>query len=226
MAVTPVFVFDTGELWFPVGVEESLAAVAPMLWGPDGPLDEPAGVEHLTDRFVRIDFPAGMTQPDLPAVGYHRVVDQVGLHWHQYWLWYLYNPWSVAGVGRHEGDWEFVQLACTDPQGDKPVLATYSQHHTGGKREFWALSHNDDGRPFVYVAKGSHANYFSPLAAVEDECDAGGPVLADVEWRDFGAWALWTGRWGNSTGEGKSPESPGQQHVRWDTPHLFHAAAH
>jgi hypothetical protein len=166
-----------------------------------------------------------MRQPDLPPVGYHRLVAAANLHWHQFWLWYLYNPWSVGGVGRHEGDWEFVQIGCTDEAGDSPVLVTYSQHHTGSKREYWSASQSADGRPLVFVARGSHANYLGPIANLEDRCDANGTRLTDVEWRDFGSWVTWKGRWGNSTGEGKSPESPGQQTVRWNTPHLFHASA-
>jgi hypothetical protein len=224
VGVTPIFIFDSDEKWFPVGVEESLAATKPIFLGPNGPIDGPADAAKLDDNCTRLNFPNDMRQPDLPPVGYHRALKAAGLYWHQFWLWYLYNPWSVGGVGRHEGDWEFVQLGCTDAAGESPVLVTYSQHHTGGKREFWAVSQRD-GRPLVYVAWGSHANYLAPLQTLEDHCDANGTVLTDVEWRDFGRWASWKGRWGNSTGEGKSPESPGRQEVRWLTPHLFHAAA-
>jgi hypothetical protein len=105
-----------------------------------------------------------------------------------------------------------------------PVLVTYSQHHTGSKREFWAASQKN-GRPLVYVARDSHANYLAPLDNFEDSCDARGKRLEQVEWRDFGKWADWKGRWGSSSGEGKSPESPGRQLVRWKSPHMFHSAA-
>jgi hypothetical protein len=222
--IQPVFVFDSGERWFPVGVEESIAATHPRRIGPTGPRPGPVDVEALDASVIRIDFPADMRQPDLPPVGYHRVERGGGLFWHQYWLWYLYNPWSIGGVGQHEGDWEFVQLGCTDQAGEHPVLVTYSQHQSGAKREFWMVSQSG-GRPLVYVARGSHANYLAPVANIEDRCDGRGRRIDQVEWRDFGPWATWNGRWGNSTGEGKSPESPGQQHARWATPHLFHAAA-
>jgi hypothetical protein len=224
MRVAPIFVFDSGETFFPVGVEESLAATHPKLVGRNGPIAGPVDVSKLNDDCIRLDFPADMKQPELPPVGYWRVAEGGGLYWHQYWLWYVYNPWNVGGVGRHEGDWEFVQLGCTDQDGAKPVLVTYSQHHTGAKREYWAVSH-ERGRPLVYAARGSHANYLAPVATVDDRCDAKGRRIDEIEWREFGPWATWTGRWGNSTGEGRSPESPGQQHSRWATPHLFHAAA-
>jgi hypothetical protein len=225
MPVEPIFLFDTDEKWFPVGVEESLAATKPKFRGPgDVVLDGAADASRLDDTCVRLDFPSNMRQPDLPLVGYHRVKQAASLHWHQFWLWYLYNPWAVAGVGKHEGDWEFVQLGCIDPEGEHPVLVTYSQHHTGSKREFWSAS-LENGRPIVYVARHSHANYLAPIDNFEDRANGRGRKVTSIEWRPFGAWVEWKGRWGNSTGEGKSPESPGRQQQRWSTPHLFHAAA-
>jgi hypothetical protein len=49
--------------------------------------------------------------------------------------------------------------------------------------------------------------------------------LDDIEWRDFGVWATWAGMWGNSTGAGRSPDSPGRQRERWELAHIFHARA-
>ena len=173
-----------------------------------------------------MDFPAGMTDPtDTPVVGYHRALPGAELWWHQFWLWYLYNPWNIGGVGRHEGDWEFVQIATTDEAGDQPVLMTASQHHSGEKREFWRCE-LDGERPVIYVAVDSHANYFTPGDRGTDTADGQGDPLVDVEWRDFGPWASWPGLWGNSTGPGRSPESPGQQGARWHHPHLYHSSAH
>ena len=110
--IRPVFVFDSREQWFPVGVEESLKAVTHSI---------PAGFPELEfdEYFImdvrhteRLNFPDDMRQLDLPPVVYHRRVTGGPLVWDQFWLWYLYNPWAVAGVGRHEGDWEFVQIGC------------------------------------------------------------------------------------------------------------------
>jgi hypothetical protein len=224
MAVIPIFLYDSEEKWFPVGVEESLKATKPTYQGPNGPLTGAVDATRLDDACTRLDFPNGMKQPNLPPVGYTRVVESVGLFWHQYWLWYLYNPWAVAGVGKHEGDWEFVQLGCADAAGTKPVLVTYSQHHTGSKREYWSVSQSG-GRPLVYVARDSHANYLAPIDNFEDRANGKGKRLDTIEWRPFGKWHSWKGRWGSSMGDGKSPESPGRQLPRWKTPHLFHAAA-
>jgi hypothetical protein len=160
VGVTPIFVFDSDEKWYPVSVDESLDATRPELQTATGAIPWPADIARLNEDCLRLNFPSDMRPVDLPPVGYHRMVRAVGLYWHQFWLWYLYNPWSVAGIGRHEGDWEFVQLGCTDEEGDSPVLVTYSQHHTGSKREFWSVS-LQNGRPLVFVARDSHANYLA-----------------------------------------------------------------
>ena len=82
----------------------------------------------------------------------------------QYWLWYPYNPYSpTVPPGElwqvHEGDWEAVSVI-TDLQG-KPLAAGYSQHSEGRRRE-WPNVPKQGLRPRVYVALGSHANYFAP----------------------------------------------------------------
>ena len=82
----------------------------------------------------------------------------------QYWLWYPWNPYSpTVPPGDlwqvHEGDWEAVSLLL-DRRGT-PLLAAYSQHSKGQQRA-WARVPRQGMRPVVYVALGSHANYFSP----------------------------------------------------------------
>jgi hypothetical protein len=82
----------------------------------------------------------------------------------QYWVWYPYNPYSpTVPAGElwqvHEGDWEAVSVI-TDARGT-PLVAGYSQHGEGNRRA-WARVPKVGKRPLVYVALGSHANYFSP----------------------------------------------------------------
>ena len=82
----------------------------------------------------------------------------------QYWLWYPYNDYSpTVPPGDlwqvHEGDWEAVSVIL-DLQG-KPLAAGYSQHSAGRRRE-WSKLRKQGVRPLVYVALGSHANYFAP----------------------------------------------------------------
>ncbi|MBM2821471.1 MAG: hypothetical protein HW413_217 [Thermoleophilia bacterium] len=80
----------------------------------------------------------------------------------QYWLWYPYNDYSpTVPAGDlwqvHEGDWEAVSVIL-DLRGN-PLVAGYSQHRAGKRRE-WAKVPKRGARPLVYVALGSHANYF------------------------------------------------------------------
>ena len=82
----------------------------------------------------------------------------------QYWIWYPYNPYSpTVPPGEfwqvHEGDWEALSVIL-DAAG-KPLLAGYSQHGNGQRRD-WSKVPKAGSRPLVYVALGSHANYFGP----------------------------------------------------------------
>jgi hypothetical protein len=212
--IAPIFKLNTRERFRPQPVEtaEQFATIG----------GAPVDLAHLPPAGGWMDFPDGLRDPnDTPVVGYHRMVEAADLAWHQFWLWYLYNPWAVAGFGRHEGDWEFVQLGCVDAEGDRPVLMTASQHRGGQKREFWRCE-LDGGRPVIYVALGSHANFFAPVEHGEDVANGRGTRLDQVEWREFGPWATWRGKWGNSRGSGRSPDSPGSQGERWHMPQVFH----
>ncbi|MEP7223843.1 MAG: Vps62-related protein [Actinomycetota bacterium] len=82
----------------------------------------------------------------------------------QYWFWYPYNDYSPTFPPGdlwqvHEGDWEAVSVIL-DTRGE-PVAAGYSQH-SAGKRRDWAKVPKKGDHPLVYVALGSHANYFAP----------------------------------------------------------------
>jgi hypothetical protein len=211
--LAPIFLLDSRERWQPQAVE-SLLDVGATLNG------RPVDLANLPAAGGRMNLPPDMRMPEgHRRVGYHRRVRAEGGVWDQFWLWWLYNPKMYAGTGAHEGDWEFVQVASF---GDTPVLVTCSQHQSGEGREWWDVERRD-GRPVVYVAAHSHAHYFEPVRTTVDYADGEGIELAEIEWRPFGPWAMWPGRWGNSTGEGKSPQSPGQQVARWRTPHRYHS---
>ncbi len=87
----------------------------------------------------------------------------------QYWLFYYFNDWRNF----HEGDWEMVQLNFPGyttkellESEKSPVFAAYSQHQAG-QRMSWKDMRAEgmvmaETHPVVYVARGSHANYFSP----------------------------------------------------------------
>jgi hypothetical protein len=82
----------------------------------------------------------------------------------QYWIWYPYDDYSPSiPAGEvwqvHEGDWESVAVVL-DLAGRAQFVAL-SRHCSGARRD-WAHSPKRGQRPVVYVAFGSHANYFGP----------------------------------------------------------------
>jgi hypothetical protein len=82
----------------------------------------------------------------------------------QYWYWYSYDFWSGEHPPTdyvwqaHEGDWEAVIVLLT--RAGKPLLAGYSQHSCGKRRPWSRVPKSARTHPVVYVALGSHANYF------------------------------------------------------------------
>lgn len=225
----PIFAFDSREEFMPVAVE-SVEAVGTRIVNPDDSDGGRAELDDLPADGGWMNLPPdprsyeARMQKEFGRVGYRRSINGGGLTWVQYWLWYLYNPKKVVVTGNHEGDWEFAQVGYA---GDQPVCMTTSQHRSGGSRMWWEIE-KEEGRPVVYVALGSHANYFEPvnqLPEVGDDGDGKGARLDEIEWREFGTWASWPGQWGNSRGQGHSPDSPGSQGDRWNKPHRYHGKA-
>ena len=85
-----------------------------------------------------------------------------------YWHIYLYNDWRST----HEGDWEHIVVFLREPsesQGQpEPIACAYSAHDAGYRLPWRQVEKVDDHgeraddgtHPVVYVAHGSHANYF------------------------------------------------------------------
>jgi hypothetical protein len=155
------------------------------------------------------------------------LTDGFGTIWLEYWFWYYYNDKSVAGFGKHEGDWESV-LVGLDSQ-NKPNSIIFSQHQGGMNCYVGDVETNEEGGPVVYVASGSHANY--PLAGNydlefvgEDYADGNGgtmtPPLEIIESQPP-SWLGWPGHWGNShsgnPAESDSPTGPAY-HQAWERP--------
>jgi len=126
----------------------------------------------------------------------------------QYWFFYAFNPGTL---NQHQGDWEMIEIVLDSTE--TPIYAAYSQHQAGEMAEWKDVEIVDDTHPRVYVALGSHANYFrSYQGKLGMESDIVGNDFAlkpeDLEivtlgekgignhpasqdWLDFG------GRWGN-----------------------------
>ena len=126
----------------------------------------------------------------------------------QYWMFYAFNKGTM---NTHEGDWEMVQVVLNHTSHE-PEEAMYSQH-IGGQRTKWSNIEKDGGHIKVYVAKGSHANYFrsyqGKLSLASDVVSDNGRVLKPKDYSivllgEAGesnhtvnqSWLDFAGRWG------------------------------
>jgi hypothetical protein len=186
---------------------------------------------------------------------YGRVIGSGDQIWLQYWLWYYYNPFDTLEIGKHEGDWEMIQIGLS-PSSYRPLTAVYAQH-TGAERCPWdavetnLVGSGPDVAPVVYPAVGSHASYFTDgvhtrlAGASNDNNDAAGPSIRpsviDVSGVNEPNWLNWPGHWGSSKattlvdapligpvkipGEADSPRGPAFQGAKWTNPSQFAAEA-
>ena len=170
-----------------------------------------------------------------PEVVYGRRVRDPddGRTWLQYWLFFLTNTQDrgIVQTGRHEGDWEFLQLRLgANGRADLVTLAQHSWAEGCGYGEIRTA----EGAPLVFVANGSHALYSTQgfhdrqWPDPDDEAEGTGR-RARPPVRPFGTWARWPGRWGDSEagivpGEQSSPRGPAFQERRpWQRPSAYHA---
>lgn len=102
------------------------------------------------------------------SVVYGRVAHLPGATVLQYWYFYYDDVYSYDYPPNdfiwqaHEGDWEVVNVVLSSDGA--PVETAYSQHCLGQRRAWADTPRWDATHPVVYVAVGSHANYFTPGA--------------------------------------------------------------
>ena len=100
-----------------------------------------------------------------PTTAYAHVVTESGKPGQlalQYWFYYPFNDFN----NKHESDWEMIQLmfdagSAADALQQSPTEVGYSQHQ-GAEKAAWTdpkLEKKGD-HPVVFVAAGSHANFF------------------------------------------------------------------
>lgn len=165
-----------------------------------------------------------------PAV-YGRVVEKGEGKVIQYWLNYLFNSHPLLS---HEGDWEMIEVELD--ANSQPIRVSGSQHYYGRMRN-WRDLESRDGHPLIYVARGSHANYFEagehiieingvPFPVAYDSTVAANqgrlitpevipmPATATGDWPDFG------GQWGEPSDRpgGGAPVGPRWTGSRWSQP--------
>ena len=164
----------------------------------------------------------------------HAKRDRHGRLWLQYWLFYSSNDFQLLGPlfsgGKHEGDWELVQFRLGP--SEQPEQAVYTQHKLAESRPWTDVRKAGTNTPIVYVARGSHANYFrmgSHWTGVWwDQADGRGPQITptlEVLEDRTPAWVHWPGWWGDTKAtaspvDSASPRSPGRR-PHWNDPSLL-----
>ena len=158
----------------------------------------------------------------------------------QYWLFYYYND----SYNKHEGDWEMVTVVLDAAQ--QPEFVTVTAHH-GGTRRLWENVHVvQDTHPAVYVARGSHANYFvgpelypitfqffTRRVSAYDRTGSEGPVIPQVvlipSRQELLAnpdaypelhWLRFEGNWGEQAFQADfgGPVGPADKGEQWEKP--------
>jgi len=180
-----------------------------------------------------------------PIVAYAHVVrdenpQQIVL---QYWLFYYYNDW----FNKHEGDWEMVQVVLS--ASGEPEWVILSQHHGGTRRPWTQVKIEEGTHPAVYVALGSHANYFwgdevypngtkvgNVQVEVMDRTGTFGRVIPEVRmipdrevvegdpdgWSGL-EWLPFRGNWGEVAphSDFSGPLGPAEKGSQWEQPHAW-----
>jgi hypothetical protein len=173
---------------------------------------------------------------------YARVTQDSGNPIIQYWFFYAFNPGSL---NQHQGDWEMIQIILDS--SDSPSYAVFSQHFTGEQASWPDIEKVDQTHPRVYVALGSHANYFRPYQGkLGIESDIVGNaeeisynvllsnmvILGEMGFPNHPStqdWLEYGGRWGDWAeladvalgAAGPTGPGQGENEKKWDSPYLW-----
>ncbi len=82
----------------------------------------------------------------------------------QYWLYYPNNPWGGI-LFSHEHDWEHVKVIFDKSDLTSPIEVKY-YYHDSDSIQSWGDVTKIDNSPYVFVANGSHASYWSTGALI------------------------------------------------------------
>jgi hypothetical protein len=219
----PHLQFKGGENFFPVEIEYALTnSILKLRSGETVTTVDAdptvAGISDKTADYFLSNQLGGLTeiaadyelnQASLGYTVYGQVKPDAQYVVVQYWFFYAYND---APINEHEGDWEMIMILLDN--AENPVSAVYSQHLQGQRAAWGDVEKTGAKHPNVYVARGSHANYFrayqGKLGLESDDVGADGFALnpsdlnlvmlgqinpglhpASQDWLSFG------GRWGN-----------------------------
>jgi hypothetical protein len=152
----------------------------------------------------------------------------------QYWLFYIFNN---GPMNDHQGDIEVVEVFLDASGNPQTVLAS---QHGSGQNAAWGDVEKSDDHPVIYVAQGSHANYFRAYQGkmgLENDIvgSDGKTITADQltliqlnsqSWLDYkGRWGYWGTVQEEALGRA-GPVGPkyNQDGIRWAQPSTYLAS--
>ena len=249
----PVLHFTQGEKFYPTRVEYIISkstlvrhSNSTIVYPSPTPsnLGTHAGSDqmYLNNTLGTVDAIAADYALEASSYGYyvyvHVVPNSGGYTVIQYWLFYVYNN---GQLNDHQGDIEVVEIFL---EGSEPKTALYSQHFAGENAAWGDVEKVDNTHPVVYVAQGSHANYFRPyqgkIGLENDIVGSDGKTImpneltrimlgetgnhiSEQSWLDFeGRWGFWGTNEEVTLGMA-GPFGPGfnQNHDRWAHPSAY-----
>ena len=238
--------------WFDVNVLQQVS-IADLIHfqDPDYVLDAwygDSGTSEYINYSAHRQYYEAVLHPDAGGpeiIAYAHVErDEVSTHITiQYWLFYYYNDW----FNKHEGDWEMIEVIL-DNQAE-PEWLVLSQHHGGTRRTWDTVQIEDKTHPVVYVALGSHANYFwgdesypngktigNLNVEIMDRTGDFGRVMPKIilipdreqyhaepgSWLDA-EWIFFGGHWGELAAHSDfgGPLGPADKGLKWEKPYAW-----
>jgi len=250
----PVLHFTQDEKFYPTSVDYIISSSVLKQRNSDGSsfivdsLPTPSNLGTYTPSDLFLDNKLGTF--DAIAADYASKFQELGFYAYvhivssgsstiiQYWLFYSYNN---GPLNDHQGDIEVIQVFLDGSGNPQKVLLS---QHFSGENAAWSDVEKQDTHPVVYVAQGSHANYFKPyqgkIVLENDIVGSNGITIVpsslnlvileekdnhspDQSWLDFaGRWGYWGTDQEVALGRA-GPLGPffNQDGVRWAQPQAY-----
>jgi hypothetical protein len=250
----PVLHFTAGEKFYPTSVDYIITSSILKQRNSAGdvavvsasPSPENLGTFTQSDLFLdnkegtleSIAANYASREASLGYQAYVRVVRSGASTVIQYWLFYIFND---GPLNQHQGDIEVVQVFLDGSGNGQTLLLS---QHGAGENAAWADVEQVNSHPVVYVAQGSHANYFrayqGKIGIENDIVGSDGKIInpeqlnlvflgeagnhpASQNWLDFpGRWG-YVGRADEIALGSSGPEGPvfNQGGERWAQPQSY-----
>jgi hypothetical protein len=250
----PVLHFTQAEKFYPTTVDyliDSSVLKQRNLFGESSVVDAAPRPDNLgtytsndlflDNKLVTFESISADYSSKASSLGYHAYVNVVRSGSSivvQYWLFYAYNN---GPLNNHQGDIEVIEVFLDN--ADSPQSLLLSQHGAG-QNAAWSDVEKAGGHPVVYVAEGSHANYFrsyqGKMGIENDVVGSDGKTImpadlnlvllgesgnhpASQSWLDFaGRWGYWGTEQEAALGQA-GPYGPvfNQDGIRWAQPEAY-----